>query len=231
MSEKSKLIEGRTGSWEVVLGLEVHAQVASRSKLFSGAAVGFGAGPNEQVSLVDAANPCVFVDARSLGASGIEAPEVIERNAALMDRLEAIRRAASVAMGLTANLEEAGRVPAVPKVALVAAPTEWTTLSGKRLGAADADIMVRMLSVGQPHRATPITGAVCLAVAARTPGTLPQQLCAGASGAIRIGHPSGTIMVDAAVAPGPDGAPRADHGAVYRSARRLFEGAVLYRTP
>jgi aspartyl-tRNA(Asn)/glutamyl-tRNA(Gln) amidotransferase subunit B len=57
MTETSKLIEGRTGPWEVVLGLEVHAQVASNAKLFSGAAVGFGAGPNEQVSLVDAAMP------------------------------------------------------------------------------------------------------------------------------------------------------------------------------
>ena len=57
MSEPIKTIEGRTGTWEIVLGLEVHAQVASKSKLFSGAAVGFGAGPNEQVSLVDAAMP------------------------------------------------------------------------------------------------------------------------------------------------------------------------------
>ena len=57
MSETNKLIEGRTGSWEIVLGLEVHAQVASNAKLFSGAAVGFGAGPNAQVSLVDAAMP------------------------------------------------------------------------------------------------------------------------------------------------------------------------------
>jgi aspartyl-tRNA(Asn)/glutamyl-tRNA(Gln) amidotransferase subunit B len=57
MSEKNKLIEGRTGPWEMVLGLEVHAQVVSGAKLFSGAAVGFGAGPNEQVSLVDAAMP------------------------------------------------------------------------------------------------------------------------------------------------------------------------------
>ena len=53
----SKTIQGRTGPWEIVLGLEIHAQVASKSKLFSGAAVGFGAGPNEQVSLVDAAMP------------------------------------------------------------------------------------------------------------------------------------------------------------------------------
>ncbi|MDE2489089.1 MAG: Asp-tRNA(Asn)/Glu-tRNA(Gln) amidotransferase GatCAB subunit B, partial [Alphaproteobacteria bacterium] len=57
MSDTSKLIQGRTGPWEIVLGLEVHAQVASNAKLFSGAAVGFGAGPNEQVSLVDAAMP------------------------------------------------------------------------------------------------------------------------------------------------------------------------------
>src|ERR1044071_2241935 len=57
MTDTSKLIEGRTGQWEIVLGLEIHAQVASNAKLFSGAAVGFGAGPNEQVSLVDAAMP------------------------------------------------------------------------------------------------------------------------------------------------------------------------------
>ena len=56
-TEKTKVIKGRTGDWEMVLGLEIHAQVASNAKLFSGAAVGFGAGPNEQVSLVDAAMP------------------------------------------------------------------------------------------------------------------------------------------------------------------------------
>ena len=50
-------IEGSTGEWEVVVGLEVHAQVVTQSKLFSGAATGFGAGPNSQVSFVDAAFP------------------------------------------------------------------------------------------------------------------------------------------------------------------------------
>ena len=50
-------ITGRTGEWELVLGLEVHAQVASNAKLFSGAGVGFGAAPNAQVSLVDAGFP------------------------------------------------------------------------------------------------------------------------------------------------------------------------------
>ena len=51
------LIQGRTGDWEVVIGLEVHAQVTSKSKLFSGASTEFGAQPNTQVSLVDAAMP------------------------------------------------------------------------------------------------------------------------------------------------------------------------------
>src|SRR5437868_9298969 len=54
---RPKMIEGRTGKWETVIGLEVHAQVISKAKLFSGAATEFGAEPNTQVSLVDAAFP------------------------------------------------------------------------------------------------------------------------------------------------------------------------------
>ena len=57
MAESKNLIKGATGDWEIVLGLEVHAQVASKAKLFSGAATEFGAEPNSQVSLVDAAMP------------------------------------------------------------------------------------------------------------------------------------------------------------------------------
>ena len=53
----SDFVSGRTGDWEVVIGLEVHAQVTSRAKLFSGASASFGAAPNENVSLVDAAMP------------------------------------------------------------------------------------------------------------------------------------------------------------------------------
>lgn len=57
MTNASYRIQGATGDWEVVIGLEVHAQITSRSKLFSGAATAFGAEPNAQVSLVDAAMP------------------------------------------------------------------------------------------------------------------------------------------------------------------------------
>jgi aspartyl-tRNA(Asn)/glutamyl-tRNA(Gln) amidotransferase subunit B len=54
---KGDIIKGETGDWEVIIGMEVHAQVLSQSKLFSGAATAFGAAPNAQVSLVDAAMP------------------------------------------------------------------------------------------------------------------------------------------------------------------------------
>ena len=57
MTSSTYRIQGATGEWEVVIGLEVHAQVTSNSKLFSGAATAFGAEPNSQVSLVDAAMP------------------------------------------------------------------------------------------------------------------------------------------------------------------------------
>src|SRR5258705_394702 len=56
-SRSAKLLQGATGPWEIVIGMEVHAQVSSKSKLFSGAATEFGAEPNSQVSLVDAAMP------------------------------------------------------------------------------------------------------------------------------------------------------------------------------
>jgi aspartyl-tRNA(Asn)/glutamyl-tRNA(Gln) amidotransferase subunit B len=57
MTETTYRIQGNTGAWEVVIGLEVHAQITSESKLFSGSSTGFGAEPNSHVSLVDAAMP------------------------------------------------------------------------------------------------------------------------------------------------------------------------------
>lgn len=179
-----------------------------------------------EASCVDAANPCVFVAAGDLGLTGLELPTALERDAAFLAGMEAIRQAASVAMGLAPDLEAARRLASIPKVAVVARPQDAPTLSGRVLAASEMDIAVRMISVGQPHRAVPITGAVCLAIAARLPGSIPARLCAAAEGAMRIGHPSGTILVDAAVADG-----KALYGAVFRSARRLFEGNVLYRAP
>jgi 2-methylaconitate cis-trans-isomerase PrpF len=160
-------------------------------------------------------------------------PEAIERNAELQERLEAIRRAASVAMGLARDLDEAARIKSVPKVAMVSAPRQLTTLAGASLGPADMNIVVRMISVGQAHRAVALTGALCLAVATRLAGSIPASSARGLAAdaaAIRIAHPSGIILVDAKIAAARDGTPAAaEFAAVYRTARRLFEGRVLVR--
>ena len=182
-----------------------------------------------EASLVDAANPCVFVAAESLGLTGVELPQTLEADAEFLSRMEAIRQAGSVAMGLAPDLAAAKRLASIPKVAIVAHPQAAPTLSGRELAAADYDLTVRMISIGQPHRAVPITGAVCLAIAARIPGSIPQRLCAAGTGLLRIGHPSGTILVDAEVAVADDGGVTVLYGAVFRSARRLFEGRVAYR--
>ena len=188
------------------------------------------------VSLVDAANPCVIVAAHSLGATATESPTQIEADKPLMAKLEAIRRSASVAMGIAPDLDAAAGMSA-PFIAMMAEPTAMTTLSGRTLSPADMDIVVRVISSGQPHRATPLTGALCFAVATRIDGAIAAAMARGLArdaAQIRIAHPSGVIVVDARVRPAATGAdptaqPHADYAAVYRTARRLFEGRVLYR--
>jgi 2-methylaconitate cis-trans-isomerase PrpF len=179
-----------------------------------------------EATCIDAGNPAVLVEAGAIGKTGAELPGDQERDAPFLQRMEEIRRLASVAMGLAPDLDAAARLASIPKVAMVSAPQEARLLSGEILAAADHNIAIRMISVGQPHRAVPITGAIGLAIACRIPGTIAHRLCALASGPIRIGHASGTTQVDASVKDGV-----AEYGAVYRTARRLFEGNVLYRGP
>lgn len=182
-----------------------------------------------QASLVDAANPCLFVEAATVGKTGAELPDELERDAAYLELMEKIRCAASVAMGVTPDLAAAAATPSIPKIAMVTAPAAVPTLSGQKLAPADMDIVIRMISVGQPHRAVPVTGATCLAVAARVPGSIPNRLATAAdSKALRIAHPSGVVLVDAKVEPEGNSF-RALYGAIYRTARRLFDGFVYYQ--
>ena len=189
-----------------------------------------------RVSMVDAANPCVFVPANAVGATATELPGEIEANANLLRRLEAVRRSAAVAMGIADDVVHAANV-SMPLVGFIAPPVAKRVLSGRRFADGDMDNAVRMLSIGQPHRATPLTAALCLAVATRVPGSIPNALAhelREGTSRIRIAHASGVIVVDALVEQAVgNGEPCATYAAVYRTARRLFEGNVLYaaRTP
>ncbi len=183
-------------------------------------------------SLVDAALPAVFIDAQALGAEGTELPTAIDADRGLMEKLETIRLAASVRMGIAATHDTAAKIPHIPKVALIAGPKAAKTLAGETLMGDDMDVTVRMISIGNTHRAVPVTGSLCLAVAARIEGSVVNTLaraCA-ADGDIRIANPSGVITVAASVRKdGPkDGDDWvAEHAVLYRTQRRLMEGTLL----
>lgn len=185
-----------------------------------------GIGPID-VSLVDAANACVFVRARDLGLRGNELPEELERNAALLEKLQVIRRAGSVAMGIAADDAAARAINAVPFVGFVAPPMDAPTLAGAPIVADQVDLSVRFVSNGQPHRALPLTASLCTAIAARIGGTVVNEaLRPGAGDSIRLGMPSGILTVGADVAQDAAGAWVANSGAFYRTARRLFDGRI-----
>jgi hypothetical protein len=186
--------------------------------------------PALSASLVDATNPMVFVRAKDLGLEGTEAPEDLDGRPGLAERLEAIRAAAAVRMGLARTPEEATRASAaVPKVAVVAPPAAYRTLAGATVGPEAVDVVARVVSMGKVHRAFALTGAMCLAIAARIPGTVVHEAAAPGEPVadVRIGHPSGVLPVAARVERAADGAARARTVTVYRTARRLMEGAVL----
>jgi 2-methylaconitate cis-trans-isomerase PrpF len=105
----------------------------------------------------------------------------------------------------------------------VAPPAAFAALDGARYEIDRVDVLARVISMGNCHRAFALTAAMCLAVAARIEGTVVQE-AAGAPSAqdLRLGHPSGVLPIAAEVAPGPV----ATRVTVYRTARRLMEGFV-----
>ncbi len=184
-----------------------------------------------RASLVDAANATAWVNAKDIGMTGIELPEALEANAAVMAKLEAIRRTASVAMGITRNAEEAAKNKSVPFVGFVSAAQDAKMLSGAAITAGDIDLTGRVISNGQPHRALPLTVSLCMAVAARIEGGVVSAVLRQGTSAvapIRIGMPSGILTVAATVKM-KDGQWHAEQGAFYRTQRRMFEGQVLVR--
>ena len=169
-------------------------------------------------SLVDATNPVVFVRAKDLGLAGTETPQAIDADRALSARLEAIRSEAARRMGIPGSAAQ-------PKIAMVAPATAFTALDGGEHRADAVDVVTRVISMGNCHRAVALTVAMCLAVAARIDGTVVRECAGRAAHDIRLGHPSGVLPIDAAVRP-RDGAPWAERVTVYRTARRLMEGFV-----
>jgi 2-methylaconitate cis-trans-isomerase PrpF len=162
----------------------------------------------------------------SLNISGTILPDEAEAHPTLLSTLDKIRRQASVLMGLSSTPENAPS--SIPKVAMVSAPISHKILSGEELDASKVDLVVRAISVGQPHRAVPITVAMAIAAAGNIKGSVVNDCLSESrvdSDGITLGHSSGKLMV---------GAEFDDDGlllnaTVFRTARRLMEGTVYWK--
>lgn len=177
-----------------------------------------------QATCIDVSNPCVFVAASDMGVDGGILADEIDAHPTLLSRLDAIRRKAAVAMGIAKD-EQA--VPgSIPKIAIVSAPHDHDIVGG-HVAAKDCDLVVRALSVGQPHRAVPLTVAMALAVASRLAGSTVNRCTSrdqiDASG-ITIGHNSGKVLVGANF----DSDGQVEDATVFRTARRIMQGAICW---
>jgi 2-methylaconitate cis-trans-isomerase PrpF len=172
-------------------------------------------------SFVDAANPCIFARAESFEMTACELPNEIDMDGDAMRCFERLRRSCGVDVGFGDTWED---VPdSAPKIAIVGPPADAPMLSGETLRAEDCDIQVRMISMGKPHLAIPLTGAMCTAVAARIPGTVVAEVARAVPEGqpLRIGTASGVVPAMAEVRDG-----KAISASVYRTARTLMEGTV-----
>jgi len=183
-----------------------------------------------EASLIDAANPCVFVDAKALGLTGTEGPAEIDAGTGVMAWLEDIRAQAAVMMGLASSPAEATKnTPTIPFIGMLGPPQDAKTLSGETIKAADGDLTARIVSNGNTHRALPLTGALCLATATRIDGTVAHRHARAPESDdadVRLMQPSGILPIACSVKKSTDGWV-AEYAGVYRTQRRLFEGNVL----
>jgi len=179
-----------------------------------------------RATLINAGVSVVFVEAAALGLDGTELQPAINEDKALLAKLEAIRSAGAVRMGLIADAGEAARRPLTPKVAFVAPPKDYVASSGKPVHAADIALLARAISMGKLHHAMMGTASVAIATAAAVPGTVVNAAAGGGTrDIVRFGHPSGTLRVGAEVKQ-VDGQWVATKATMSRSARVLMEGAV-----
>lgn len=175
-------------------------------------------GSQIEASLVDVSNPGVFIRASDLGFQGTKGvlspslftPSYVEEKLELKAQLELIRQAGAEKMGLDSAVES------VPKIV--------TLLPGSEKE--DIDIRCLALSMGQAHKAVPLTLALCLGAAATIPGTIPAELARhheNKSSTLRIAHPTGKVDVGTTFKGG-----HIKSAELHRTARYMMEGIVYY---
>jgi 2-methylaconitate cis-trans-isomerase PrpF len=180
-----------------------------------------------RVSLVDAANPAVFVQAAEIGFTGKELPKDTGANPKILEIMEEIRVKAALMMKIAPSPDKVS--PAVPKVAFVAPPQEYITSTGKTIDAAACDLLARTKALAVMHKAYAVTGGICVGAAALIEGTVVNEVVgpqAKTSGVVRVGHPSGVSDFVITVTKKPSGEFELTQSGMAGTSRRIMDGFV-----
>ena len=184
-----------------------------------------------EVSIIDAANPLVFVKAKDLGMTGKELPDELNANQEKLELLEAVRGLAAVKLGLIEDYtKSAWETPGIPKMTFVAESDDYTTSNGKEIKKADIDLQSHMMSMQLAHPSYAMTGAMCTAAAAVIPNSVVNQVLSKTTDTqfIRIGHPAG--ILECGVDFKENGTcPDIDDTFGFRTANFLMEGTAMIR--
>ncbi len=186
------------------------------------------------ISVVDAANPTVFVRAADIGLTGTELPPQIEARADSTGLLEEVRSIVAEWIGLVADRRRAtAESPGLPKIGFVAPPAAYRASDGTEVRAEDCDLVGRLMSMQTAHRSYMTTGAIATAAAAFIPGTLVAECVRPRSErpeaeTIRIAHPYG-VMHAVVRADDPADPSTIRAVAVGRTARHILDGYVWVR--
>lgn len=186
-------------------------------------------GRGVEASLVDVANPVAIVHMDDFSPRKDGFDPAWFQSAEQRKLLEDVRVAAAQAMGLVAD-EQAARTKMtnLPLVAIVRSPLSYRSSAGLEIDPARVDVVTQMMSMGLPHKATPLTGAMCLAAACKIKGTVANDVASPeglAREEFRIGHPSGVLQLTASCV-NTGGKWHVPQAGVFRTARRLFDGHV-----
>lgn len=187
-------------------------------------AVDFPQRISARVSLIDAANPFVFVDATSLPDSVLS---MGHDDAKVLGLIESIRCEAAVRMGIALSPQEAHKLRPIPKIALLYPPRQHEK---------NADVRIVPFSLGKPHPSCQLTGTIALSAALSYPGTVASQLARKARGLLEldeveiggvrkiIAHPSGFNEAEVFNSIGDLNQVELDKVSVLTTAQPLFKG-------
>lgn len=178
-----------------------------------------------EVTVIDSGNAAVFIKASDLGIKGCELVELNQQKE-VMEHIERIRGMAAERLGFVEHWQEARvKSTAAPEAVIVSESQDYTNLDGREVKAEDMDICVRSISVGQVHKAYPITGAVATGSAAKIPGTVVHEMLKNKEfTTLRLGHSSGVMPIEVS----GEGEHVARVG-VIRTARRIMDGFIYIR--